>query len=85
MPEQLLDHFSEFSPLFVLGEVPESQIPEHMKEYKVATGRKTISQSKKPLGVLRVKKDFALFAITKMVPEPWTPSHKNLQVSFIFS
>ena len=46
----------EFSPLFILGEVPESQIPEHMKEYKIATGRKTISQSKKLLGVLRAKK-----------------------------
>ena len=56
VPEQLHDHFSEFSPLFVLGEVPESQIPEHMKEYKIATGRKTISQSKKLLGVLRAKK-----------------------------
>ena len=56
VPEQLHDHFSEFSPLFVLGEVPESQIPEHMKEYKIATGRKTICQSKKPLGVLRAKK-----------------------------
>ena len=27
-----------------------------MKEYKIATGRKTISQSKKLLGVLRAKK-----------------------------
>ena len=49
VPEKLHDHFSEFAPLFVLGEVPESQIPEHMKEYKIATGRKTISQSKKLL------------------------------------
>ena len=56
VPEQLDEHFSEFSPLFVLGEIPESQIPEHMKEYKIATGRKTISQSKKLLGVLRAKK-----------------------------
>ena len=68
VPEQLHDHFSEFSPLFVLGEVPENQIPEHMKEYKAATGRKTIKGGKKLLGVLRAKK-IALFTITKMVPD----------------
>ena len=56
VPEQLHDHFSEFSSLFVLGEVPETQIPEHMKEYKIATGRKTIKGGKKLLGVLRAKK-----------------------------
>ena len=48
--------FFKFAPLFVLDEVPESQIPEHMKEYKSATGRKTIKGSKKLLGVLRAKK-----------------------------
>ena len=54
--EQLHDHFSEFSPLFVLGEVPDTQIPEHMKKYKIATGRKKIKGGKKLLGVLRAKK-----------------------------
>ena len=31
VPEQLLDKFSEFSPLFILSEVPEDQIPQHMR------------------------------------------------------
>ena len=30
IPEQLREHFSEFSPLFVISEVPEGQIPQHM-------------------------------------------------------
>ena len=37
VPEQLLDKFSEFSPLFILSEVPEDQIPQHMKDYKINT------------------------------------------------
>ena len=78
VPEQLHDHFPEFAPLFVLGEVPESQIPEHMKEYKAATGRKTIKGGKKLLGVFESKEDFALFTFTKLVPEPWIKGHKNL-------
>ena len=38
VPEQLLDKFSEFSPLFILSGVPEDQIPQHMQDYKINTG-----------------------------------------------
>ena len=38
VPEQLLDKFSELSPLFILSEVPEDQIPQHMRDYKINTG-----------------------------------------------
>ena len=37
VPEQLLDKFSEFSPLFILSGVPEDQIPQHMQDYKINT------------------------------------------------
>ena len=40
VPEQLRKHFSEFCPLFVISEVPEDQIPQHMKDYKINTGEK---------------------------------------------
>ena len=56
VPEQLLDKFSEFSPLFVLSEVPENQIPQHMQDYKINTGRKKIKNNKKLLGVMKAEK-----------------------------
>ena len=42
IPDELLEKFSEFSPLFVTEEVPEDQIPQHMKDYQERTGRSTI-------------------------------------------
>ena len=56
VPEQLLNHFSEFSPLFILSEVPEDQIPHHMHAYKINTGRKKIKNNKKLLGVMKAEK-----------------------------
>ena len=56
VPEQLLDKFSEFSPLFVLSEVSEDQIPQHMQDYKINTGRKKIKNNKKLLGVMKAEK-----------------------------
>ena len=56
VPEQLRKHFSEFSPLFILSEVPEDQIPQHMKDYKINTGRKKIKNNKKLLGVMKAEK-----------------------------
>ena len=56
VPEQLLDKFSEFSPLFVLSVVPENQIPQHMQDYKINTGRKKIKNNKKLLGVMKAEK-----------------------------
>ena len=44
VPHQLQNHFSEFSPLFVISEVPEEQIPQHMKNYQINTGRKKIKK-----------------------------------------
>ena len=61
VPEQLLDKFSEFSPLFVLSVVPEDQIPQHMKDYKFNTGRKKIKNNKKLLGVMKAEK-FLLYS-----------------------
>ena len=40
VPEQKRKRFSEFCPLFVISEVPEDQIPQHMKDYKINTGEK---------------------------------------------
>ena len=56
VPEQLRKHFSEFCPLFVISEVPEDQIPQHMKDYKINTGRKKTKNNKKLLGVMKAQK-----------------------------
>ena len=54
--EQLRKRFSEFCPLFVISEVPEDQIPQHMQDYKINTGRKKIKNNKKLLGVMKAEK-----------------------------
>ena len=56
VPEQKRKRFSEFCPLFILGEVPEEQIPQHMKDYQINTGRKKIKNNKKLLGVMKAEK-----------------------------
>ena len=47
VPDELYDKFSEMSPLFVVQEIPDCDIPEEMKVYKEKTGRKTVKGTKK--------------------------------------
>ena len=75
--EQLREHFSEFSPLFVISEVPEDQIPQHMKDYKINTGRKMIKKNKKFLGVMKAEKILLYSPLLK-----WYLNH-GLQVTKI--
>ena len=75
--EQLRKHFSEFSPLFVLSEVPEDQIPQHMQDYKINTGRKKIKNNKKLLGVMKAEKILLYSPLLK-----WYQNH-GLQVTKI--
>ena len=77
VPEQLRKHFSEFSPLFILSEVPEDQIPQHMKEYKINTGRKKVKNNKKLLGVMKAEKILLYSPLLK-----WYLNH-GLQVTKI--
>ena len=77
VPEQLLDKFSEFSPLFILAEVPEDQIPQHMRDYKINTGRKMIKNNKKLLGVMKAEKILLYSPLLK-----WYLNH-GLQVTKI--
>ena len=56
VPDELNDKFSEMAPLFVVQEIPDSDIPEEMKIYKEKIGRKTVKGTKKLLGVMKVKK-----------------------------
>ena len=77
VPEQLRDKFSEFSPLFILGEVPEEQIPQHMKDYQINTGRKKIKNNKKLLGVMKAEKILIYSPLLK-----WYLNH-GLQVTKI--
>ena len=77
VPEQLRKHFSEFSPLFVLSVVPEDQIPQHMQDYKINTGRKKINNNKKLLGVMKAEKILLYSPLLK-----WYLNH-GLQVTKI--
>ena len=77
VPEQLREHFSEFSPLFVLSEVPEDQIPQHMQDYKITTGRKKVKNNKKLLGVMKAEKILLYSPLLK-----WYLNH-GLQVTKI--
>ena len=77
VPEQLWNHFSEFSPLFILFEVPEDQIPQHMHAYKINTGRKKIKNNKKLLGVMKAEKILLYSPLLK-----WYLNH-GLQVTKI--
>ena len=77
VPEQLREHFSEFSPLFVISEVPEDQIPQHMQDYKINTGRKKIKNNKKLLGVMKAEKILLYSPLLK-----WYLNH-GLQVTKI--
>ena len=56
VPENLKEKFEEFSPLFVVDSVPEDLVPDHMKEYQKATGRKHLKDNKKLLGVTKAEK-----------------------------
>ena len=77
VPEQLRKRFSEFSPLFVLSEVPEDQIPQHMQDYKINTGREKIKNNKKLLGVMKAEKILLYSPLLK-----WYLNH-GLQVTKI--
>ena len=77
VPEHLLDKFSEFSPLFILSEVREDQIPQHMQDYKINTGRKKIKNNKKLLGVMKAEKILLYSPLLK-----WYLNH-GLQVTKI--
>ena len=54
VPDELYDKFSELSPLFVVEEITDRDIPEEMKIYKEKTGRKTVKGTKKLLKSLKV-------------------------------
>ena len=75
--EQKRKRFSEFCPLFVISEVPEDQIPQHMKDYKINTGRKMIKNNKKLLGVMKTEKILLYSPLLK-----WYLNH-GLQVTKI--
>ena len=54
-PNELIDNFSEFCPLFIVNNIPKELIPRHMKEYQEKTGQKTIPGTQKLLGVMHTE------------------------------
>ena len=55
VPDELYDKFSEMSPLFVVQEILDRNIPEERKIYKEKTGTKTVKGTKKLLVVMKAK------------------------------
>ena len=55
-PQELYYNFSEMSPLFVVQEIPNDQIPEHMHEYLRKTGRKRVPGTRKLCGLMKAKR-----------------------------
>ena len=56
IPEHLHQKFEEMCPFFHKKAVPANVVPEHMKEYLKATGRKVVESNKKLLGTLSAEK-----------------------------
>ena len=56
--DELYDKFSEMSPLFLVQEIPDRDIPQEMKIYKEKTRRKTVKGTEKLLAVMKAKKIF---------------------------
>ena len=54
--DELYDKLSEMSPLFVVQEIPDRDMPEEMKGFKEKIGGKTEKGTKKLLGVMKAKK-----------------------------
>ena len=79
MPDELKEKFREFSPLFVVDEVSEDKVPQHMKDYKENTGRKTLKGTKKLLGVCKAEK---ILLYSKMLS--WYLKH-GLKVAAVHS
>ena len=56
IPEHLHQKFEEMCPFFHKKAVPAKAVPEHMKKYLKATGRKVVESNKKLLGTLSAEK-----------------------------
>ena len=55
LSDELYDKFSEMSPLFIVQEIPDRNIPKEMKICKEKTGRKTVKGTEKLLDVMIMK------------------------------
>ena len=73
VPEELRPKFSEFTPLFLVREVNENQIPDHMKKYRQDTGRSAASGSNKG------KENSFVHATDQMVPRKRSQGNCRVQ------
>ena len=67
------------SPLFVVQEIPDRDIPEEMKIYKEKTGRKTVKRTKKLLSAMKAKK-ILLHPLDSMVSAAWLEVDSGLSI-----
>ena len=75
VPGELHEKFSEMSPLFVVMEIPDEQIPDYMHEYLKKTGRKRI-----PVWCDESEKDLALYTCSQVAFGSWIESDGLLSV-----
>ena len=77
VPDELIDKFSKFCLLLVIGSIPNKSIPSHMKEYQTKTWQKMIHGTKKLLEVTHTKK-ILLYSPMLKLSKPWAENNSYL-------
>ena len=49
VPDGLLEKFSKFSPLFIVDDVPEDKVPQHMEDYQKRTAERQLEEPRSSL------------------------------------
>ena len=70
VPNELYDQFSEMSPLFVVQEIPDHDIPEEMKSIRKKLAENS-EGDKKVTGCYEGKKDSFVYPLDWMVSAAW--------------
>ena len=83
VPEQLRDKFSEFSPLFIIDEVPEEQNTTTYERLSNQHRKKKDQKQQKTSWSNESRKDSSLFETAQMVPKSRFAGQKNSQVYFL--
>ena len=84
VPEQKRKRFSEFCPLFVISEVPEDQIPQHIERLQNQHRAKNDQKQQETSWCNENRKDSSLFAAAQMVLESRSAGHKNSQIYILY-
>ena len=77
VPDELIDKFSKFCPLFIVDSILDELIPRHMHEYQIKTRKKMIHGTKKLLGVMCTTKILLYSPMLKWYLSQWAESNNH--------